>query len=67
MPELSNGFKSKLSYVRFNILVLSVGNLGIGLGIVSSNVEDEGTVIFTRRNQFFRFVYNNEKNTQLNV
>lgn len=65
IPQLSNGFDAKVFYLRYEVPFLSIGHVGVGVGIRNTKVEDSGVVMYPNGNEFFRFVYNNENNTHL--
>lgn len=64
IPGLKGGTMADLSYVRLDIPVISIDNIGVGVGVEKVNINGNSTLCF-QSNQFFRSVSNNRKNSSL--
>lgn len=67
IPQLSKGFQAGIFKVRLDVPVRSLGNVGVGIGVLSCKMENSGNQIFSKSDQFCRFVYNSENHSQLNI
>lgn len=67
IPHLSGGFKSKMLNVRLNLPIKRIGDVAVGIGVESANVEDSGHVVFSKSDLFFRFATNTSNNCHLNI
>jgi len=67
IPQLSNNFQAAIFNVRLDVPVTSIGDIGVGIGVLSCKMENSGNQIFSKSDQFCRFVYNRENHSQLNV
>lgn len=64
-PLLSGGFSSDGTRVRLKLPVISIGSIGVGVGI--ERTTGSGDVFVARKDHFVRFVSNNENNSVLDL
>lgn len=65
IPALSDGFDVSTLNIRLDVPVISIGNIGVGLGVENTNIEGLDIPLPFQNYQFFRSVSNNRKNSML--